>query len=79
MSRGMERVTPVPPAVLEMLRDWNADTVQASMLTSDAVFPDCWDGGGTPLYIAILAPRNRADTEKGEIELLMPRVNWGER
>jgi hypothetical protein len=51
-SRGMERLTPVPTAVVETLRDWSAETVHASMLTPDDVagaVPDCWDGGGTAL------------------------------
>jgi hypothetical protein len=30
-SRGMERVTPVPRAEGEMLRDWRAETVHASI------------------------------------------------
>jgi hypothetical protein len=51
-SRGMESVTPVPTAVVETLRDWSAETVQASMSTPEAVpaaAPDCWEGGGTAL------------------------------
>jgi hypothetical protein len=44
----MESVTPVPTAVVETLRDWSAETAQASISTPDAV-PGCWDGGGTAL------------------------------
>jgi hypothetical protein len=46
----MERVAPVPRAEGEMLRDWRAETVHASIsmeVEAACVGCGCWDGGGT--------------------------------
>ncbi len=53
-SRGIEKETPVLLAEVEMLRDWKAETVQASIwidgLEVEAwVGAGCCDGGGTEL------------------------------
>ncbi len=48
----MERVAPVPRAEGEMLRDWRAETVHASIsmeVVEVAVVAGCWEGGGTEL------------------------------
>jgi hypothetical protein len=50
LSSGIERVTPVPRAEGETLRDCSADTVQASMSSAaeeGVAAAPCWDGGGT--------------------------------
>lgn len=49
----MERVTPVPRAEGDTLRDCRADTVQASISIAELV-AGCWEGGGTEEYIAML-------------------------
>jgi len=46
VSRGMERVTPVPRADGDTLRDCRAETVQVSILIADSG-AGCWSGGGT--------------------------------
>ena len=50
----MERDAPVPRAEGEMLRDWRAETVHASIWMDEVEVEACvgagwWDGGGTEL------------------------------
>ena len=43
----MESEAPVTRAEGEILRDWRAETVQASVSTAACATCGCWDGGGT--------------------------------